>query len=361
MAIVALKGTLGLRGATLVAEPELLKIGLLLPPDEPQSRSVREGVLLAQEQASKSATTQLEMIIRGRVGQWGADGVEAARMVTDDGAEGLIAPPDGAASHLTLQVSGRTAVPVITLCADSSVGRTGVPWMLRIVPRTTDEAKALFSGLGAAASGRTNRWLVLVPDGRVGRETSRDLSQFALGRAIRFEKIIEVNPTLTNAEFVCSQVLNSDAQIVLLWLPAAPAGKTAKYLRTAGYRGILAGPGVLQCEDFVLAAGDALEGFIVPAIIRSEASTWQTFQTAYRQHWQRQPDTMAAMSYDAAMLLSHLLRQPEFQTPPHRLAHGFSCSGATGELSFDTEGNRVANLELLRAHEGKFIRILKPN
>ena len=68
-------------------------------------------------------------------------------MVLDDGAQALIAPPNGAATHLALQVAGRTAVPVISLCADSSVSRTGVPWMVRIAPTTIEEARFLLAGL----------------------------------------------------------------------------------------------------------------------------------------------------------------------------------------------------------------------
>jgi len=347
----------------VAAEVDALKIGVLLPPEEPQSRSVREGVLLAKEKANKRNTKPLDIIIRGRVGQWGADGVEAARMVTEDGVDGLIAPPDGAASHLALQVSGRTAVPVVTLCADSSVGRTGVPWLLRIVPRTTDEAKALFTGIPPLATSQTNHWLALVPEGHAGREISRDLSQAALGSAIHFEKIVEFNATPSNGELVCSQVLTNGANVVLLWLDPSPAAKVAKSLRTAGYHGVLAGPGRLQCADFVNAAGEALDGFIVPAIVRlaENSARLRSFQTDYHQRWGHLPDTMAAMSYDAAMLLSHLLSQPEFQMPPHRLTPGFSWPGVTGDLAFDAAGNRAVQLELLQTHEGKFIRIAKAN
>ena len=88
------------------------------------------------------------LVARGRAGQWGSDGVEAAGLVTEDGVQGLIAPPDGSASHLVLQVSGRTAVPVISLCADSSVNQTGVPWMARIVPRTVERPSSLCQDRG---------------------------------------------------------------------------------------------------------------------------------------------------------------------------------------------------------------------
>ena len=68
-------------------------------------------------------------------------------MVLDDEACGLIAPPSGAASHLSLQVAGRTAVPVISLCPDASVTKAGIPWMIRIVPETREEARLLFTRL----------------------------------------------------------------------------------------------------------------------------------------------------------------------------------------------------------------------
>ena len=161
-----------------------LVIGLLVPPEEPGAASLRDGATLGVEQANQSSGPHVRLIIRGRNGQWGADGVEAARMVTDDGALGLIAPPDGAATHLVLQVSGRTAVPVITLSADSSVSQTGVPWMARIVPRTIEEAKMLFTGIHA------RHWMAVIPDERAGREAARDLNEAATNSSCSIEKTI---------------------------------------------------------------------------------------------------------------------------------------------------------------------------
>jgi ABC-type branched-subunit amino acid transport system substrate-binding protein len=314
-------------------------------------------VLLAKDQVNEDGGRQVELIVRGRTGQWGADGVEAARMVTDDGVEGLIAPPDGAACHLTLQVSGRTAVPVVNLCSDASVGRTGVPWVLRVVPRTADEVQALLEGLSTGVSGKTNRWTAIVPDERPGREVSRDLSQAARIYGVTFEKLSELSVTLTNADFVREQVLRSRPDVILLWLPAASAGKMAKAIRRTGWPGVLAGPGRLQSMDFRAAAGPAFEGFIIPGIIMKNESLqrWDSFRVSYQAVWHHQPDLTAGMGFDAAMLLVHLLQRPEFQAPPHRLPPDFSWQGVTGDLSFDSEGNRRLKLELLRGHAQGFI------
>ena len=61
-------------------------IGLLLPPEEAEAASLRLGVLLAVEDANRAAAPRVSVVVRGRIGQWGADAVEAARMVLDDGA-----------------------------------------------------------------------------------------------------------------------------------------------------------------------------------------------------------------------------------------------------------------------------------
>ncbi len=333
------------------AQSTNIVIGLLLPPEEPEAASLREGATLGVEEANHSAAVRVQLVIRGRAGQWGADGVEAARMVADDGAQGLIAPPDGSASHLVLQVSGRTAVPVVSLCADSSVSRTGVPWMARIVPQTTDEAKALFSGLGS------HRWLAVVPEGRAGREAARDLQTAAPASGCSLENVIEAESTFTNAARLCKRILANRPESVCLWLEAGAAGRLAKSLRAAGFAGTLAGPGRLRSAAFAAAAGHAMEGVIVPGpgLDAKAAACRRHFTAAFRRRFGHEPDATAAMSYDAATLLIHVVRtaggHPAHEAFPLRS----SLIGASGVLAFDSQGNRKADLQLYQARGERFM------
>jgi ABC-type branched-subunit amino acid transport system substrate-binding protein len=337
-------------GDTNTASTNLV-IGLLVPPEEPGAASLRDGATLGVELANQSPGPHASLIIRGRAGQWGADGVEAARMVADDGALGLIAPPDGAASHLVLQVSGRTAVPVISLCADSSVSRTGLPWMLRIVPRTVDEAKTLFTSIQAS------HWTAVIPDGRAGRETAHDLNEAATNSGCAIEKMIEINSSFTNAARLSKQILMNHPDAVLLWLDPATAGKLAKTLRVAGFAGTLAGPGRLRTADFAAAAGDGMEGLQVPGpILEKDAATvFQNFTNVFRGRFGHEPDATAAAAYDAAMLLIHILRQTGDRPAHEAFPLDFSFPGSSGILAFDSQGNRKLNLQLFKAHGGQFI------
>jgi branched-chain amino acid transport system substrate-binding protein len=330
-------------------------IGLLLPPEEAEAASVRKGVLLAVEDANRGPAPKVSVVVRGRIGQWGADAVEAARMVLDDGAQGLIAPPNGAATHLALQVAGRTAVPVVSLCADSSVSRTGVPWMVRIAPTTIEEARFLLAGLNAQAPG-PQHWAALVPDGRAGREVSRDLSRAAAAVQCKLGNIHEVSPTLTNFDSVVAQVLKERPEAVLLWVDPVPAGRLTRGLRDAGFAGKLAGPGRCNSPAFFASSSLASEGFVVPAIVLDEAGEARllSFQTAFRQRYGIEADVTAAEGYDAATLLAHILRKNDPQSLPRAFPLTFSLPGASGDLSFDAAGNRKLALRLLTARQGRF-------
>lgn len=339
------------KASEAIAEKTNVVIGLLLPPEEPQAVSLREGVVLGVEHANKTGGVHVQLIIRGRAGQWGADGVEAARMVTDDGAQGLIAPPDGAATHLVLQVSGRTSVPVISLCADSSVSQAGIPWMVRIVPRTVEEAQALFTNIHA------RRWVAVIPDARAGREMANDLKEAAVSAGCFIENMIEVGTSLTNVTRLAKLILTNRPGAIALWLDPKAAGTLAKSLRAVGFGGTLAGSGRLRSAEFSAAAGGAGEGLVVPSpgLEKNAGGAFQQFSNAFRGRFGREPDATAAASYDATTLLIQILRQH----PDHR-AHeafpiGFSLTGATGVLTFDSQGNRKVNLQLLESRGGRFI------
>ena len=349
--VAVLASTACLPVSQAAAQSTNVVIGLLLPPEEPSFASLRNGVILGVERANENAGPPAQCVIRGRTGQWGADGVEAVRMVAEDGARGLITPPDGAASHLVLQVSGRTAVPVVSLCGDSSVSQTGIPWMVRIVPRTDEEAKALFQGIHAS------HWLAVVPAGRRGREAVRDLSDAATNSGCSIEKTIEASSSVANPAKCIKQILTNHPDAVLLWLDPPMAGTLANALRAAGFKGTLAGPGRLQSADFAARAGSAKERMVVPApVLDKEAlPACQHFSTTFHHRFGYQPDPTAAAAYDAATLLIEILRQSAGHPPRETFPLRSSFAGASGMLSFDSRGDRRATLQLLEVSRGRFV------
>lgn len=332
-----------------------IRIGLLLPPEEAESAGLRQGVELAVEHVNRSDADPVELLIRGRVGQWGDDAIEAARMVLDDGVQGLLAPPGGAASHLALQVAGRTAVPVISLCSDSSVTAAGIPWAIRIVPGTRDEADALFTRLYSMRTAQT--WLAFVPCDRAGREVAYDLSAAAESTGVKLVQTLEVPDGTSDVSTLYPMFPKDWPDGVLLWLDPKPAGHLAKYIRTIGFRGVLAGPGRLDSLAFRTTAGSAMEGMFLPALDpqRSGNCAMTEFVQSFLAQHGDPPDASAAMAYDGARLLIELLQRTG-DNPPHEL-FPLSCvrAGVTGPLRFDRQGNRMVSLRLKTYQRGELV------
>ena len=74
-----------------------------------------------------------------------------------------------------------------------------------------------------------------MPDGRAGREVSRDLNRAASAAQRKLKRVCEVSSTLTNFESFAAQVLKDQPTGVLVWLDPVPAGKLARSLREAGF------------------------------------------------------------------------------------------------------------------------------
>jgi ABC-type branched-subunit amino acid transport system substrate-binding protein len=327
-----------------------IRIGLLLPPEETEAASLRQGAAIAVAWANQS-TTQVELVIRGRPGQWGDDGVEAGRMVLDDGVSGMIAPSGGVPTHLALQVAGRTATPVVSLCGDSSITGAGVPWSIRIVPSTAAEARAVMAGFTNTHA----RWAALVPTERTGREITRDLSNAAATVGCKLDPVIVIERHLTDFSTLASRLPQPWPDGVLIWLDTQPAAFASRYLRAAGFTGTLAGPGRLLSEQFRQSAGSALEGFaIARPVVDPAAAGFAQFETDYARAFGGLPDPTAAMACDAASLLINLARQAGPADIYRQFPISCKSRGVTGIIEFDQQGNRLLSLELRQFRAGSW-------
>ena len=338
-----------------LAGPHELKLGIVAPPGEEDSASLLLGARVAVAESNEAAPGTVTLEVRGEAGQWGSAGNDAVILVTERHVDAIIAPSDGATNHLILQVSGRTQVPVASLCSDSSVTDAGVPWAIRVVPRTDQEAEALF-----VAARRPDRsaphWWAVVPTGRAGRAVRRDLERAARSTSTRLDQFVEGGEPKTDVASLAHGIAAAAPDGVLLWLAPSQAGTVASALRSAGYGGRLAGPSTLDSPDFVAAAGSAATGvlatgFRADAVSRARADE---FEAQYRRRHGAKPDSSAAMAYDAARVLIETLRRADSRGGYSQFPLVLPIAGATGMLHFDRSGNRTDALQALSFHEGRF-------
>jgi ABC-type branched-subunit amino acid transport system substrate-binding protein len=347
----------GLLGALLHAgDSAAIRLGLILPPGEPHAAAIRRGAATGVTRARTEHGLEVILLERGTPGQWGTEGDDAVALALDAGAQALIAPTLGTTVHLVEQVAGRTRIPLVSLCSDTSVTGARIPWVLRIVPTTVDEARVLFATIRTGAGEPIRRWAALVPEGRAGREVTRDLGAAAKAGGTDLVSVIAVPATPTNAPAWIARAIRESPAGLLLWLDPATAVPLVSAAREAGYRGALAGPGRLAGKDFLPQVGAAAEGFWTTRLHPPPAARAPRAMGAEDPHGSVGPaeDPLAAAATDAVTLLAAILREagegPAFRVLPLKR----EVAGATGVLKFDAVGNRIVELEAIIVRQGRF-------
>ena len=329
-------------------------LGIVVPPDEYDAASLLHGAQLAVAEANESGDVPVTLEVRGEHGQWGTAGNDAVILACNRHVDAMIAPSDGAASHLILQVAGRTRVPVATVCSDSSVTEAGVPWAVRVVARTDQQAAALFAAARESIV-PSQHWWAVVPSGRPGRAIRRDLEQAGHANAVALDRIVDIGASNTGPDSVVQMVVAANPDGVLLWIPPAEAGTVVASLRTAGYRGFLGGPGPINAPEFVAAAGAAADGVLVSAFqedadFRARANA---FESRFRDCYHTEPDSSAAAAHDAALVLIKTLSHAGDGAGYRQFPLSLSTEGITGMLRFDNSGNRTGMLRVMTWQRGR--------
>jgi ABC-type branched-subunit amino acid transport system substrate-binding protein len=226
---------------------------------------------------------------------------------------------------------------------DGSVSAAGIPWMLRLVPSTRDQARCLLP--------LAKRWTFLVPPDRDGRQIAMDLREAAQSLDLPAPRVVVAATDFNESQL--TEVLDALAhpEAVLLWLPAPSAASWTKCLRGRGFRDFLAGPCSLRSTLFAEAAGPAAEGFLV-ARLQSLAvpnSLAQGFDRDYRARFDTAPDELAWFAADAIHLAAAWLAEPSAATTRDL------GIGLTGPWQFSQNGDRRGTFEIFNLRDGRWI------
>ncbi len=334
-----------------------LKLGIIAPSDETDSPSILRGARLAVEDANEASGTAVALEVRSEAGQWGSAGNDAVVLVGERHVDAIIAPSDGAANHLILQVSGRMRVPVASLSSDSSVMETGVPWAVCVVPRADLEIEALCRA--RVLNPRSPDWWAIVPPDHPGRAVRHDLARAFRSTRVRLGRVLEAGTPGSEMASIVRQIVAAAPGGVLVWLPPSQAGALVASLRGAGYGGTLAGPCSTDSPDFVAAAGAAASGVLAAEFkqesgVRARAGR---FEERFILRYGMRPDFSAEAAYDAARVLVENLRPAKEDAGYRQFPPAHPTEGIAGAIHFDSSGNRADALQVLSCQGGRFVAV----
>ena len=327
-----------------------IKIGFLaaltgLHQDE--GKALLQAAQLAIEDEAANPLPErrrLSIVPRDQSGPWGRSSNEIVHFVYEDQAVAIVTSLDGDSAHLAEQVANKVGIPVVTLSTDPTTTQINLPWIFRLGPTDTQQARAFARDIYVA---RKLKQVILITenghDGRVGGEEFQKAA-----RELNSPPVIQlaIDPADWNPDSVASQIMAQKPDAVVFWTGHEMVAGLVPQLRKA----FPTAP-VYLCHEAAQGKFD-----------RDQENTWivtarlagsplrESFEKRYRARAGTGPAPAAAQAYDAVRLLADALRRsgPNRARLRDALAALSSYTGVSGVIAFDHAGNDLSDITLER-------------
>jgi branched-chain amino acid transport system substrate-binding protein len=137
------------------------------------------------------------------------------------------------------------------------------------------------------------------------------------------------------------------------------ASKIAQQARELGMNQQILGTDGSLSPQLIDLGGDAVDGMIIYGMFYSGATTTpeaKEFVTAFKKKYNEAPSSWAALAYDAVYAVKHAAEQSGGSSRED-IKSGLeevNFEGVSGDIKFNSEGDRVANVLFLTVENGQF-------
>jgi branched-chain amino acid transport system substrate-binding protein len=326
-----------------------IKVGFLAAltgARQDEGKALLAAARLAMEDEAASPLPEgrrLSLVPRDQSGPWGRISSEIVHLVYEDQAVAIVTSLDGGSAHLAEQIANKVGIPIVTLSTDPTTTQINLPWIFRVGPTDTQQARAFARDIYVE---RKLKQVILITenghDGRVGREEFQKAA-----RELNGPPVIQlgVDPAHWNPDWVVSQVMAQKPDALVFWTGHEMAAELVPRFRKA-----LPTAPVYLCHQAVQGRFDRDQENIWVVTPRLAGSPLrESFEQRYRARAGTVPAPAAAQAYDAVRLLAAALRRsgPNRARLRDALAALSSYTGVSGVIAFDHAGNDLSDVTLV--------------
>lgn len=335
-------------------------VGPLSGPGAVYGEKQLRGALLAAEEinGARSLPWHINIIKADDEGRSALVGEIARDLVFEQNVAAFIGCVNSACTHVLEMICVKVQKPQITtVSTDPSITRAGTPWIFRCLADDRKQAKALASYI--SSKNDMKRAAVLTLDNRYGRMGARTCRRILEKNGIEIVSD-EVFPAGEHDRTgLIERTRQSRPSVIVLWSLYAEAAQVVKSLRRAGIDTPVVAPDGVTTNSFLQLAGSAAEGMIVtlPFNAFRDGDNTRKFLKRYKKRWGEEADSFAAHAYDGMNILGLAIKRGGIEAFAIRdnLALTSNFSGVTGQISFDTTGNDIRDVDLAIVKNGRFI------
>jgi branched-chain amino acid transport system substrate-binding protein len=341
-----------------------IRIGLLAPlhgQEKADGDAIVAAARLALQDASERPLPgglRLTLSVADEsVPPWGLLGDEIIDLVLKEKVIAIVTCADGVTAHLSEQIGNKMGVPILTLSSDSTTTQINMPWIFRLGPNDTLQARAIARNIYRAHG--FQRALLVTEGDHDGRVGGKEFIEAAGRLGAPPPVSLVIDPLQPDADRMLALIKTKSPQAIVFWTQPENARKLiqaiqAERIHTPIYLSQEAaqeGSGL----EFPLQNGANEKdpsGADIYTLSSGEATTptRENFAQRYRLATGVFPSPVAAEAYDAVQLIGRAVRE----TGPNRVRvrDQISCiqngAGVSGTISFDKQGNNRANVSLIR-------------
>jgi branched-chain amino acid transport system substrate-binding protein len=331
-------------------EGPAIKIGLLAPlsgPRQDEGKALLEAAQLASEDEAASPLPQgrrLSIVARDQSGPWGRASNEIVHLVYEDQAVAIITSLDGASAHLAEQVGNKVGIPIVTLSTDPTTTQINLPWIFRLGPSDTQQARVFARDIYLA---RKLKQVILITenghDGRVGGEEFQKAARTLYAPpAVQ----LTIDAAHWNPDALVRQIAAQKPEALVFWTGHEMAAGLVPRFRKS-----LPMAPIYLCHEAAQGRLEIDQENIWVVTPRLPASPLrESFEKRYRARAGTFPSPAATQAYDAVRLLAAALHRsgPNRARLRDALATLSNYPGASGVIAFDHAGNDLSEVTLAR-------------
>jgi branched-chain amino acid transport system substrate-binding protein len=340
-----------------------VSIGLLVPLQGPR-KADGEAIVAAARMAVADASRnpfpgrrKLALAIGDESGpSWAGTTSSLIQLVLDKQAVAVVTSTNGATAHLSEQVGNRIGVPVLTLASDKTTTQIDLPWIFRIGPTDEQEARTIADAIYHRRG--FHRVLLVTENDHNGRGGAREFLNAARELGAPPPAPLVLDAARPDVDLFMRTIGEQSPEAVAVWTRSPTAKALIQAMQAAGKTT----PFYLSLEaaQDSFGSGSAGDGDSA-AQIPGHAAVWTIVSAsaapgkdAFAQRFHQEtgvfPSPVAAEAYDAIQLIALAVRGagPNRARVRDRIASVLDWPGASGRISFDTEGNNRAGVRLVR-------------
>jgi len=321
-----------------------IKIGLLIP--EPENMAAKDGAELAILEANQNggySGQPFQLVVRSTEGPWGTGSKESVNLVFDDEVVAIMGSLDGRNTHLVEQVAAKTKIALLCAWAtEMTLSQAFVPWFFRCVPNDDQQATSLINEI------YKNRKIINVAiigtEDYDSRNAVHSFVETAGLMNVTLPRQYLFKSSAKDFQMTLQEIDQNDVGAIVLFGKPDLVSDIIPLLRERNMnQPVFSSFSVMDDQKACNPNWKIFDGLNLVSSGHWFTEKGITFQKTFRETFGYQPGAAAAYAYDGINLIIEVIQKsgPDRDKIIDAFAEINYTTGVTGEIRFDSNGNRM--------------------